>query len=167
MSTALRALLASLLLLLLGVRPAAAPTAVEIDAGARRAGKGLKGTLRKLASDRLAGRDNGSEGSLLAQQQVVKKLMKIGEGLAPGSGAEAYLQPFTRGNLTGTNVLAVIRGRELPDEYVVLGAHYDHLGPGTCRPTPGDPNDQICNGARRTTGPERRSCSPWARPSRS
>ncbi|RMH63887.1 MAG: M20/M25/M40 family metallo-hydrolase [Calditrichaeota bacterium] len=28
------------------------------------------------------------------------------------------------------NVVAVLKGRELPDEYVVVGAHYDHLGFG-------------------------------------
>ena len=147
MITALRALLPGALVLLLAAAPAAAPTADEIGAGARRAGKGLKATLKKLASNRFAGRDNGSEGSLLAQALIVKKLMKIGDGLAPGSGAAAYLQPFTRGIVTGTNVLAVIRGRELPDEYVVLGAHYDHFAPGGCKTTPSDPGDEICNGA--------------------
>jgi hypothetical protein len=135
------------LVLLLAVAPAAAPTGDQIGAGARRAGKGLKATLKKLASNRLAGRDNGSEGSLLAQALIVKKLMKIGDGLAPASGAAAYLQPFTRWTVMGTNVLAVIPGRELPGEYVVLGAHYDHLAPGDCRPTPSDPGDEICNGA--------------------
>jgi peptidase M28-like protein len=147
MPTALRALFSGALVLLLASAPAAAPTADEIEAGARRAGKSLKATLKKLASNRLAGRDNGSEGSLLAQQLLVKKLSKIGSGLAPGAGAAAYLQPFTRGNETGTNVLAVIPGRELPEEYVMIGAHYDHLAPGDCPPTPGDPGDVICNGA--------------------
>ena len=38
----------------------------------------------------------------------------------------------------------MIRGSELPDEYVMIGAHYDHLG-NTCRSA--NPADQICNGA--------------------
>ena len=146
MSTALRALLPGVLALLVAA-PAGAPTAVEIDAGARRAGKGLKGVVRKLASNRLAGRDNDSEGSALARKLLVKKLSKIGGGLAPAAGTDAYLQPFVRNNRVGTNVLAVIPGRELPDEYVMVGAHYDHLAPGTCEATPSDPNDEICNGA--------------------
>src|SRR5262249_36845557 len=51
----------------------------------------------------------------------------------------------------GTNLLAVIRGRELPDEYVIVGAHYDHLdsrstASGACsiRNAPGG---AICPGA--------------------
>ena len=46
------------------------------------------------------------------------------------------------------NVCGVIRGSRLPDEYVVVGAHYDHVGhfrslsPGT-----GNRNDTIYNGA--------------------
>jgi len=145
MSTARRALLPAVLVLLVAAALAAAPTTDPIDAGARRAGKGLKGTLRKLASDRFAGRNNGSEGSLLAQKLLVKKLSKIADGLAPGAGDAAYLQPFVQGNSAGTNVLAVIPGGELPDEYVMLGAHYDHLG--SCAPAAGHPGDEICNGA--------------------
>jgi Peptidase family M28 len=146
MLTPLRALFAFVLVLLLGATLAAAPTLDEIDAGARRAGKGLKGLVRRLASNKLEGRNNDTQGSLLAQQFIVKKLMKIGDGLAPGSGSLAYLQPFTRNNDTGANLLAVIPGRELPDEYVMVGAHYDHLGTN-CETTPSDPDDEICNGA--------------------
>ena len=50
------------------------------------------------------------------------------------------------------NVLAWIPGTERPDEVVILGAHYDHIGTrdhgSFCRPSPGeDESDQICNGA--------------------
>ena len=43
------------------------------------------------------------------------------------------------------NVVAVWEGSDpvLKNEYVALGAHYDHVGTG-CRPVP---NDTICNGA--------------------
>jgi Peptidase family M28 len=143
MPTRLRAFFAAALALLFGATLAAAPTADEVDAGARRAGKGLKAVVRKLASDRFGGRNNGSEGSLLAQELLVKKLRKFADGLAPGG---SYLQPFTRNTVSGTNVLAVIPGRELPDEYVIIGAHYDHLGV-TCEATASDPGDIICNGA--------------------
>ena len=55
-------------------------------------------------------------------------------------GDAAFLQPFDR----GTNILAIIPGRELPDEYVIVGAHYDHTG-SSCRTA--DPTNTICNGA--------------------
>ena len=41
-------------------------------------------------------------------------------------------------------MVAVIRGTDLADQYVMVGAHYDHLG-HSCRTS--DPNDTICNGA--------------------
>jgi len=67
------------------------------------------------------------------------------------SGPDAYRQPFVQSGQIGTNLLAVIRGRELPNEYVIVGAHYDHLdsrsnAAGDCSsagPTGGD----VCNGA--------------------
>ncbi len=40
--------------------------------------------------------------------------------------------------------MAKIPGGPLADEYVIIGAHYDHLG-NTCRNT--DASDTICNGA--------------------
>lgn len=46
------------------------------------------------------------------------------------------------------NVIGVVRGRLLPDEYIVIGAHYDHVGHYRSN-TPGDENrnDTIYNGA--------------------
>ena len=34
---------------------------------------------------------------------------------------------------TTENVVGLVRGSELPDEYIVIGAHYDHLGHGEAR----------------------------------
>jgi Zn-dependent M28 family amino/carboxypeptidase len=57
------------------------------------------------------------------------------------SGDAAYLQAITG----GTNVVAVIPGTDLADQYVVVGAHYDHLG-DAC-PTTSCSQDTIFNGA--------------------
>ena len=54
-----------------------------------------------------------------------------------------------RQNITGENVVAFMRGTDLADEVVIIGAHYDHigvLGHQTCRGSD-DPSDTICNGA--------------------
>lgn len=127
---------------------AAAPAAAalspqQIEKGAKKATRGLKGAVKKLASNKLAGRDNATEGSFRAQRFLVKRLRKIAEPL--GTGADPYLQPFVHDGEAGANVLAVIRGSELPDEYVMIGGHYDHLGT-RCAPGP-KPKDVICNGA--------------------
>lgn len=128
------------------LRPAAALTPTEIEAAARFAQPRVNGLLRKLASDRLEGRDNDSPGSLLAQQEILTLLKRYTVGIdSAASGDDAYKQPFLQGTKRGTNLLGVIRGRELPDEYVILGGHYDHLGRNCKRASP--PEDDICNGA--------------------
>jgi hypothetical protein len=95
----------------------------------------------KLASDELGGRNNGTPGSALARDYVLSQLRQFSVGANTAeSGDAAYLQPFT----AGTNVVAVIPGTDLADEYVMIGAHYDGLGSGCFTP---DPADTICNGA--------------------
>jgi hypothetical protein len=81
----------------------------------------------------------------------VRRLKRLGERPRGGAGFEAYRQPFVVEGQSGANLLAVIRGRELPDEYVILGAHYDHLGThsnamGECA-TSFPSSGAICNGA--------------------
>ena len=126
------------------VFPAAALTPEEIDAGAATAASGARRHVEKLASNRMAGRNNGTPGSRRARKYLVKSLNGIAQPL--GSGSKPYFQRFERDGYAGVNVLAVVAGRELPGEYVVLGAHYDHLGVGSCGPETGT-HDRICNGA--------------------
>src|SRR5581483_1631810 len=105
---------------------------------------GLQNVVERLASDDLDGRNNDTSGSARAQRYLIAQRRRIGPGLdASREGDDAYRQPFTEGSVRGTNLLAVIRGRELPDEYVIVGAHYDHLG----RRCPSSPSGNVCNGA--------------------
>ncbi len=94
-----------------------------------------------LASDDLGGRDNGTAYSVAAQQVLIGQLRQFAEpAMLESAGDDGFLQPFD----AGTNVVAVIPGGDLADEWVVIGAHYDHIG-NDC-PT-SDPADHICNGA--------------------
>lgn len=108
--------------------------------------------VAKLASDDLQGRDNDTPASEEAQALLIKRLRRAGRGIDPSkTKQEAFEQHFTFDGQTGTNLLAVVRGRELPDEYVIVGAHYDHLGTrsdssGHCR-SGGTPGGSVCNGA--------------------
>jgi len=123
----------------------------DVERGAQRATFGLREVTSRLAQRGFAGRDNDTPGSVLAQRYLIRRLMRIGDGLAPGLGAESYRQPFENEGETGVNLLAVIRGRELPDEYVIVGAHYDHLDSrsspsGRCS-FRGEPGGEVCAGA--------------------
>jgi Peptidase family M28 len=97
--------------------------------------------LGRLAGDETAGRNNNTAGSTLARQFLIEQLKPIAQGLNSGaSGDDAYLQAMPN----GTNVVAVIPGSALPGKYVVVGAHYDHLGSSCQYKSSGD---TICNGA--------------------
>ena len=83
-----------------------------------------------LASDSLLGRGFGTPEGLKAANYLAGEFRKA--GIEPLDGH--YLHPFIarKGilNIPGNNVVGVIRGNDpvLKDEYIVLGAHYDHLG---------------------------------------
>jgi len=96
------------------------------------------GDVAELADDALLGRNNNTAGSATARTMLIRELNEMGAvGLDSGQvGDAAFLQPFT----LGTNVLGLIEGSDLPNEYVVIGAHYDHIGT-SCG------GDGICNGA--------------------
>jgi hypothetical protein len=97
--------------------------------------------VARLAADATAGRDNNTPGSALARQYIIDQLKPIARGAdTTKTGDDAYTQAIP----LGTNILAVIPGTDLADQYVMVGAHYDHLGSG-CRTS--DASDHICNGA--------------------
>lgn len=76
-----------------------------------------------LASDSLQGRKAGETGGLKAAGYIVSLLEEW--GIEP-LGDDGYMQPFEAGGCHMNNILAVIPGES--DEFVVVGAHYDHLG---------------------------------------
>lgn len=99
----------------------------------------LRAHVQALASDEMEGRRAGTVGGAAARTYVIDELSKWTAGPVPGvSGRYAYMQPFPQ----GVNVLGYVLGTEHPEEVVVVGAHYDHLG--LC----GDhAADLVCNGA--------------------
>ncbi|MEQ1874040.1 MAG: M28 family peptidase [Ilumatobacteraceae bacterium] len=116
----------------------ATPTSTPTTTGASVEGEGLSARelVEALASDELTGRNNQSPGSTAAQELIVEQISQFAQPLLP----DGYLQPFTY----GTNILGLIPGGDLADEYIVIGAHYDHVG-SECPSD--DPVDHICNGA--------------------
>ncbi|MBJ2174596.1 M28 family peptidase [Aureibaculum sp. A20] len=92
----------------------------------------LKEVLYTLASDDFEGRFTGEPGQKKAAQYITEYYKKIGISAANADGN--YLQeiPVTyfkgKAKFSSENVVAYIKGTEKPDEYVVISAHYDHLG---------------------------------------
>ncbi|MEM6684199.1 MAG: M20/M25/M40 family metallo-hydrolase [Bacteroidota bacterium] len=84
--------------------------------------------VKELASDTYEGRETGSKGAEKARNYIIAAFEKLG---IPPLGT-MYNQPFPmpkKSNIAqGENVIAHIKGTEQLNEYIVLSAHYDHLG---------------------------------------
>jgi hypothetical protein len=103
----------------------------------------VREVVETLASDELAGRNNGTPESLAAQGYLTGKLAEFAQPFSDAAGPPGYVQTFAAGG----NLLGVIPGGDLAEQYVVVGAHYDHLGSGDdCARIEGV-DDDICNGA--------------------
>ncbi len=77
-----------------------------------------------LTSGEANGRGAGSRGGFVAREYIEKRFEEYGverRGLL-------YSQPFRTNSVTAYNVVGVISAASPTDEYVVVGAHYDHLG---------------------------------------
>ena len=97
----------------------------------------LEKHLYYLASDSLHGREAGSEDGVKARAYILEQWNEIGlEPFFP----EGFEIPFSRNGLNMANLVAIIPGNDptLKDEYILLGAHFDHIG---------YKKGQICNGA--------------------
>lgn len=88
--------------------------------------------VRILSADDMEGRDTGSPGGQKARDYIVARLEAIGVQ-APPFGR---LQPFEAQGRTregvktfnGVNIVGLIPGRRVVDRYIVVTAHYDHVG---------------------------------------
>lgn len=97
----------------------------------------LEKHLYFLASDTLNGRKAGSADNDIVRAYILEQWNEIGiEPLFP----EGFQTPFSRSGLDMANLVGVIPGNDpaLKDEYIVIGAHFDHIG---------FKRGQVCNGA--------------------
>ena len=83
-----------------------------------------------LASDELAGREEGSPGGIAAREFVINEMNRC--GITP------HQQQI--GSSPGVNVIGVIEGSDETQagRHILIGAHYDHIG---------ECGGAICNGA--------------------
>lgn len=126
--------------------------------------------VRYLAGDALEGRGTGTPGNDSAAAYIARRF--DGLGLTPAfSSADSrvcgparcegrFLQPFVARSVAAAhaglpaamptqNVAAMVRGADpvLREEYVIVGAHFDHLGRTTMGALDPDAKDAIRNGA--------------------
>ncbi len=107
----------------------------------------LKTWTYYLAGDEMKGRRNGSPEMLQAAQYISDVFR--GAGLKPAVGDTSFYQEYVikgRNNISiqERNVVGILEGSdpELKNEWIILSAHFDHIGIG--KPVNGD---SIYNGA--------------------
>jgi hypothetical protein len=113
--------------------------------------------IEVLASERLEGRGTATEGEHRAANYIVsvlEQLPRVQSAGVEGSWFQGFpiLAPPARAALDydqGRNILALLSGAdpELADEYVVFGAHYDHIGEHGTHGTSLGGSGKIHNGA--------------------
>ena len=96
--------------------------------------------MNYLASDDLKGRDSGSEGIEIAAVYIENYFKSY--GVTPYY--ESYRDTLSNFKKTSYNIVGIVEGNDpvLKSEYILVGAHYDHIG--TIKPENGD---YIANGA--------------------
>ena len=96
----------------------------------------LLADLRVLSADDMQGRQVGTAGGEKARTFIVSRFKAL--GIVPFG--TSYERTFTfRGRVgRGVNVVGRLEGRRQPRRYIVISAHYDHLGMR---------NGQVFNGA--------------------
>jgi len=86
----------------------------------------IKKHLYTLASDEMQGRGSGTQGIELAAQYIESEYREL--GLETFEDYSSYRQEFRESEMDLFNVIGVLPGKSSPEEFVVISAHYDHLG---------------------------------------
>ena len=92
----------------------------------------VKKHLYTLASDDMQGRKSGTEGIEKAAQYIEDEFKRI--GLTTFDGLDSYRQTFnftprrSKEEITSANIIGVLEGNSKKEEFIIISAHYDHLG---------------------------------------
>src|SRR5262245_28732362 len=123
---------------LLALASCAAPSRPQLSATSQAQQEPLTAELLRryltyLASDELEGRCAGFPGNDKATEFIAARFKEAGlepVGDKGSDGLPTYFQYFKirRGELTTRNCAGLLKGRDLADEVVVVGAHHDHVG---------------------------------------
>ena len=110
-------------------QPAAAAAPHRIDADR------LFADVSALSAPTMEGRRTGTAGNKLAQQFIIERFREL--KLQPPAGWTDFAQKFSfvlsgRGGSVAypdaTNLVGMVPGTSNPDQFLIVSAHYDHLG---------------------------------------
>ena len=110
------------------VTPTTIPTKTTMSFVNRIDSTQLMADIKYLSSDELGGRETESAGSEMARKYILDRYEKLGlEKMDIGR-----IQDFTFSqggkDWKGKNILGKITGTKQPNKYIIITAHYDHVG---------------------------------------
>lgn len=108
----------------------------------------LREHVAVLCSDEMEGRRAGTEGERLAARYLYESLRDAGVIMLTDSLGQDFRISGEDGEISSTNIVGIVEGSDpvLREEYIVVGAHYDHLGIHTLT-VDGEPVTQVYRGA--------------------
>jgi hypothetical protein len=85
--------------------------------------------VRVLSGDAMEGRGMGTQGGVMARTLIIRRFADVGLK----TFGDSYEKPFEAGapgaaKIRAANVVGYVEGSKHPDRFVVVTAHYDHLG---------------------------------------
>ena len=81
-----------------------------------------------LSSDEYEGRRTGTKGSMLSRAYLVKQFDVLGLEALTDDYRQPFEFDFREKTYEAVNIIGLIKGRKFPEKYIVITAHYDHLG---------------------------------------
>tara|TARA_B100001741_G_C16549749_1_gene598684 strand:- start:2566 stop:3507 length:942 start_codon:yes stop_codon:yes gene_type:complete len=86
----------------------------------------VKKHLYTLSSDEMEGRKAGTKGIEKAAQYIEKEFERI--GLDYFDEMTSFRQTFEKNGLSLYNLIGFLEGKSKKNEFIIISAHYDHLG---------------------------------------
>ena len=108
----------------------------------------LRRHVQALCDEEMEGRLAGSEGERLAAAYVYRELAGAGVVMLTDSSGQDFTIASGSDSIASRNIVGIVEGSDpdLREEYIVVGAHIDHLGTHTLT-VDGEPVVQVYPGA--------------------
>lgn len=84
--------------------------------------------LSTLSADEYQGRETGTAGARAAAAYISSQFASLDLQPWTAVGLQSYSHPFTAESVTGENIIGTIPGAGPESGFVIMAAHYDHLG---------------------------------------
>jgi len=84
--------------------------------------------IQTLSSDKFEGRLTGHKGNALARAYIIEQFKSLNNKAFGSSYEHSFTFTRNKKEYNAVNILAKIEGTLNPEKYIVVSAHYDHLG---------------------------------------